>query len=381
MRITAYPGATPLYLLTSGGEVSTVDTWYYNFDLARERERGLQDHEDHLHAVTFESILGPGESVILAASTEASATADPSALERRRSHEADLLRAWAGTRKDSGDPAPGWIKQLVLAADQFVVSRKTADIPDGKTIIAGYHWFGDWGRDTMISLPGLTCVTGRTEVARSILTTFSKYVSQGMLPNRFPDQGEEPEYNTVDATLWYFEAIRAYHWQTGDDGLLKSMFPVLEEIIDWHRRGTRYKIQLDSTDGLLHAGAPGVQLTWMDAKVGDWVVTPRIGKPVEVNALWYNALVSMAAFAVRLGKNPAEYEKMAAAALTGFNRFWNSAAGYCYDVLNGPGGDDATLRPNQIFAVSLPASPLSPERQRGVVERVRAVPADLSRPA
>jgi predicted glycogen debranching enzyme len=368
MRVTAYPGATPLYLLTSGGDVSTVDTWYHNFDLARERERGLQDHEDHLHAVTFKARLKPGESLILAASTEASASADPSALERRRAHEADLLRAWTATRKGGGDSAPGWIRQLVLAADQFMVNRGTAEIPDGKTIIAGYHWFGDWGRDTMISLPGLAFVTGRTEIARSILTTFSKYVSQGMLPNRFPDQGEEPEYNTVDATLWYFEAIRAYHRRTGDDGFLKQTFPVLEEIIDWHRRGTRYNIQLDCADGLLHAGVAGVQLTWMDAKVDGWVVTPRIGKPVEVNALWYNALSSMAAFAVRLGKNPAGYEKMAAAAHAGFDRFWNGAAGYCYDVLDGPGGAESALRPNQIFAVSLPASPLSPERQRGVVD-------------
>jgi predicted glycogen debranching enzyme len=368
MRITAYPGATPLYLRISGGDVSTVNTWYNNFDLARERERGLQDHEDHLHAVTFEANLEPGESVFLAASTEASASAEPLASERRWAHEAGLLRAWAGTRPDGGESAPGWIRQLVLAADQFVVSRKTAETPDGKTVIAGYHWFGDWGRDTMISLPGLTCVTGRTEVARSILTTFSKYVSQGMLPNRFPDQGEEPEYNTVDATLWYFEAIRAYHWQTGDDGFLKQIFPVLEGIIDWHCRGTRYNTRLDSDDGLLHAGVPGVQLTWMDAKVGNWVVTPRIGKPVEVNALWYNALASMAAFAVRLGKNPVEYQRMAAAALVGFTRFWNGAAGYCYDVLDGPGGHEAALRPNQIFAVSLPASPLSPEQQRGVVD-------------
>ena len=368
MRVTAYGGATPLYLLTSKGDVTRADAWFVNFDLARERDRGLQDHEDHLHAVTFQATLNPGDDLILVASTEPAASPDPAALERRQAYEAGLLGRWAGTRPDGGASAPGWIKQLVLAADQFVIDRKTADVPDGKSVIAGYHWFGDWGRDTMISLPGLTLATGRAEIARSILTTFSKYVSEGMLPNRFPDQGEQPEYNTVDATLWYFEAIRAYHKQTGDDGFLKTIFPVLETIIDWHRKGTRYNIHLDPADGLIHAGAAGVQLTWMDAKVGDFVVTPRIGKPIEVNALWYNALSSIAAFATRLGRPATDYQAMAAATLKGFARFWNPTTGYCFDVLDGPNGAEDRLRPNQIFAVSLPASPLNASRQRGVVD-------------
>jgi predicted glycogen debranching enzyme len=368
MRVTAYRGATPLYLSISKGDVSRADTWLFNFDLARERDRGLQDHEDHFHAITFQATLEPGEDLILVGSTEPTASPDPAALGRRRAHEEGLLRRWAGTRPDGGASAPGWIKQLVLAADQFVIDRKIADTPDGKSVIAGYHWFGDWGRDTMISIPGLTLATGRAEVARSILTTFSKYVSQGMLPNQFPDQGQQPEYNTVDATLWYFEAIRAYHKQTGDDSFLKTIFPVLEDIIDWHRRGTRYEIRLDPADGLIHAGVPGVQLTWMDAKVGDYVVTPRIGKPIEVNALWYNALSSMAEFATRLRRPATDYQSMAADALKGFARFWNRAAGYCFDVLDGPAGAEDRLRPNQIFAVSLPASPLGPEQQRGVVD-------------
>ena len=189
-----------------------------------------------------------------------------------------------------------------------------------------------------------------------------------MLPNRFPDEGQAPEYNTVDATLWYFEAIRTYHEVTGEDALLRDLFPVLQEILDWHVRGTRYQIHVDPADGLLYAGEPGVQLTWMDAKVEDWVVTPRIGKPVEVNALWYNALCVMADFARLLGDRPERYETLAEQAHAGFARFWNEELGYCFDVLDGPDGSDPSLRPNQLVAVSLPHSPLAPEQQRAVVD-------------
>jgi predicted glycogen debranching enzyme len=189
-----------------------------------------------------------------------------------------------------------------------------------------------------------------------------------MLPNRFPDEGEAPEYNTVDATLWYLEALRAYLAETGDDALLRRLFPTLEEIVDWHRRGTRYQIHVDPDDGLLCAGEEGVQLTWMDAKVDDWVVTPRTGKPVEINALWYNALCLMADFARHLEVPADLYSDMAGRAAESFQRFWNEAAGCCYDVIDGPTGDDAALRPNQLLAVSLPYSPLSPARQRAVVD-------------
>jgi predicted glycogen debranching enzyme len=261
---------------------------------------------------------------------------------------------------------------LVLAADQFIVDRPSPNEPEGKTVMAGYHWFGDWGRDTMISLPGLTLATGRPEIARSILRTFANYVDRGMLPNRFPDAGEIPEYNTVDATLWYFEAIRAYYAATEDESLLHELFPVLCDIIDWHRNGTRYSIHLDASDGLLYAGTNGVQLTWMDAKVGDWVVTPRIGKPIEINALWYNALHIMATFARQLGQPYEDYEAIAHLTQTNFNRFWNPALGYCYDVLDGPEGNDSSLRPNQLFAVILPKAPSIPllplEQQRAVVD-------------
>ena len=200
-----------------------------------------------------------------------------------------------------------------------------------------------------------------------------------MLPNRFPDEGQAPEYNTVDATLWYFEAIRTYHEATGDNALLRDLFPVLQDIVDWHVRGTRTQIHVDPTDGLLYAGEPGAQLTWMDAKVDDWVVTPRIRKPVEVNALWYNALRVMAEFARLLGEPAERYRALAEQAHAGVARFWNEEAGYLYDVLDGPGapplcpprcgrGEDPSLRPNQLFAVSLPHSPLPPEQQKAVVD-------------
>jgi predicted glycogen debranching enzyme len=260
------------------------------------------------------------------------------------------------------------VRHLVLAADQFVARRPLPDDPGGMTIVAGYHWFGDWGRDTMIALPGLALATGRPELAVRVLRTFARFVDQGMLPNRFPDEGETPEYNTVDATLWWFEAIRATHAATGDDGLLKDLFPVLENVVDWHRRGTRYGIGEDSADGLIRAGEAGVQLTWMDAKVGDWVVTPRIGKPVEINALWYNALRAMAGFARRVRRPAAAWDIAADRVRDSFARFWCDAVGYCADVIDGPGGDDRSLRPNQIFAVSLPESPLPAERQRAVVD-------------
>ncbi len=238
----------------------------------------------------------------------------------------------------------------------------------GSTVIAGYHWFGDWGRDTMIALPGLTLATGRYDEARQILRTFARHVDRGMLPNRFPDDGERPEYNTIDATLWFFEAIRALHADTGDVDLVAELFPVLAGIIEWHQTGTRYEIRVDPVDGLLAGGEPGVQLTWMDAKVGDWVVTPRIGKPVEINALWYNALRIMADFAGMLGEDAGPYATAADTVQKSFGRFWNDERGFCFDVIDGPDGNDPALRPNQLFAVSLFHSPLPSDHQRAVVD-------------
>jgi predicted glycogen debranching enzyme len=284
---------------------------------------------------------------------------------------AEYRQAELARRRSAADSAPvddDFARSLATAADQFIVSRG-----EQKTVIAGYHWFSDWGRDTMIALPGLTLLTDKHEVARSILRNFAEYVDQGMLPNRFPDAGEAPEYNTVDATLWFFEAARAYLAYTDDLEFVRSeLYPVFADIISWHVRGTRYGIKVD-TSGLLSSGEPSVQLTWMDAKVGDWVVTPRRGKQVEIQALWYNALCIMEDLAQSFGEKAGErrYRAMATVANSSFNRlFWNEKSGCLYDVTNG-GQPDPSIRPNQIFAVSLTHCMLSAERARAVVEKVQ----------
>src|SRR5438874_691155 len=220
----------------------------------------------------------------------------------RPNYEVKLFHDWQAKNEALSEEAPTWLWQLILAADQFIVKRSLPEEPDGRSIIAGYHWFGDWGRDTMIALPGLTLATGRTAVARQILLAFSRYVDGGMLPNNFPDIGGQPEYNTVDAALWYIESVRQYFEATQDAVTLQKLFPVLAAMIEAHIAGTRYSIHADPADGLLYAAGPGVQLTWMDAKIGDWVVTPRTGKPVEINALWINALETMGGFARVLAK-------------------------------------------------------------------------------
>ncbi|ESA35675.1 glycogen-debranching protein [Leptolyngbya sp. Heron Island J] len=371
--VHAFADAVPFYLLSNRGQFQLHHDWYQEFALAMERYRGLGDRDDHLCVASLTLELAPGESVLLATSTDASPGLDSeAAIAMRQTYEQQLLKQSLIGSEQQKTLISEEFQRLVLAADQFIVERPLVDEPEGKTVIAGYPWFGDWGRDTMISLPGLTLATGRPQIARTIIRTFARYLDQGMLPNLFPDAGEMPEYNTVDAILWYFEAIRAYYGATGDDTLLKEIWSELAAVIDWHQRGTRYNIHLDS-DGLLYAGEPGLQLTWMDAKVGNWVVTPRMGKPIEISALWYNALCCMALFAQVLGKPAQDYKTLAQHTLIGFQRFWQGA--YCYDVLDGPDGNDAAMRPNQIFAISLPfaggeagGALLDPAQQQAVVE-------------
>lgn len=368
LEIRAFDGAAPFFLLSTSAAAAPAQDWYRNFDLALARYRGLDDTEDHLHAGTFTAMLVPGQEVTLVVGTDAAASTDgTAAFKRHVARERSLLDRWSASHPVCASTAPPWVRQFVLAADQFIVGRPLTGDPAALSVIAGYPWFGDWGRDTMIALPGLALSTGRPEIARGILRTFARFVDRGMLPNVFPDDGSAPEYNTADAALWFFEAVRQYQGATQDDEFLSGVFPVLAEMIEWHIRGTRYSIRVNA-DGLLYAGEPGVQLTWMDAKVGDWVVTPRIGLPIEINALWYNALMAMRSFARRLKKPTASYETSAKRVRASFQRFWNDQAGYCYDVLDGPGGTDASLRPNQIFAVALPESPLTPEQQRAVVD-------------
>ena len=369
LRVSAFDGATPFYLLSAAAQAEPSHDWYYNFDLTSERYRGLDDREDHLHAGTFRGALTLRETLTMVASTDAAPNLDGiSAYFSQKADEKALLDQWSAAQPGVSNEAPGWVRQLVLAANQFVVSRPLADDPDGLSLIAGYHWFGDWGRDTMIALPGLTLAAGRPEIAARILRTFARFVDRGMLPNVFPDAGETPEYNTADATLWYFETVRQYVEATGDLNLLRDLYPVLQEIVDAHVNGTRYQIHVDPSDGLLYAGEAGVQLTWMDAKVGDWVVTPRIGKPVEINALWLNALSSMRKFAKLLGRSTTAHEYLLKRTRKGFSRFWNEAAQCCFDVLDGPNGNDATIRPNQLFAVALPETTLTSEQQKAVVD-------------
>ncbi len=264
-----------------------------------------------------------GRRLTLVLSTNLEASLDgEQARTAQSNHEWSLFQLWqkqySNNTKLLAADEPGWLWQLVLAADQFIVKRALAGNVEGRSIIAGYHWFGDWGRDTMIALPGLTLSAGRPEIARDILRSYAAFVDAGMLPNNFPDGSGTPGYNTVDATLWYFEAIRQYFEATHDLILLNELFPVLAGIIDAHVRGTRYNIKVDPADGLLFAGSPEVQLTWMDAKIGDWVVTPRTGKAVEINALWINALASMAGFAKLLVRPFDGYEKLAAKATPEF---------------------------------------------------------------
>jgi predicted glycogen debranching enzyme len=370
VMIVAFDGATPFYLKCAGASCEPRHEWYRDSFLPVEKERGLDDHEDHLFAALFRTKLSVGTNVTFVATTEAKTMLDGEAARAKRSeHEAMLFEAWRTENEKYASECPSWLSQLVLAADQFIVKRSLPEQPDGRSIIAGYHWFGDWGRDAMIALPGLTLATGRAGVARQILLAFARYVDGGMLPNNFPDAGGKPEYNTVDAALWYFEAVRQYFAATKDEKTLQQLFPTLAGMIDAHVQGTRYNIHVDPADGLLYAGGPGVQLTWMDAKVGDWVVTPRTGKPVEVNALWINALETIAQFARLLAKPGTGYEKLAAKAKQGFQKFWNAERECCFDVIDAPGiGNDASLRPNQIFAVSLPVSPLTEEQQKAVVD-------------
>jgi predicted glycogen debranching enzyme len=367
--IRAYEGAAPFWLCSDKAEFRPDGSWWWGFHHRGEAERGLADSGDLFAPGVFLARLDPGATVALIYSTDPQIDLDAaSSLAAAKERQQSLLTR-AGVA--NADPV---VQQLVLAADQFLVARPLADEPDGRSVIAGYHWFNDWGRDTMISLPGLTLATGRAEEAASILRTFARYLADGLLPNNFPDSaGVVPGYNTADATLWYILAIRAYEEATGDESLVTDLLPALLQVIERHLEGTRYGIGVDPTDGLLRAGEPGVQLTWMDAKVGDWVVTPRIGKPVEINALWYNALRTVAELhAVRGDRsNAARLTALADRTQESFRtRFRRPDLDYLADVVDGPDGDDWSLRPNQIFALSLPFPMLEGEEARGVLDAV-----------
>ena len=357
-------GGPPLRVGSPQMSLVASDTWYHGFALDLERERGLDYLEDALHVATATVQLGLGEQAELVLSADADSVDPAAALAEVARHERTVIAEFAAKQGERADATGA---RLALSADQFLV-RRPVDGRQCAGIIAGYHWFGDWGRDTMISVPGLTLATGRATVARDILVTYAQFVDRGMLPNRFPDAGGPAEYNTVDATLWYFEAIRAYVEVTNDLALVDELWPVLEGIIAAHEVGTRHGIRVDAQDGLLRSGEPGVQLTWMDAKVGDWVVTPREGKCVEINALWYNGLVTMTNLAAAHGRDVTLWRVRAERVRLGMQRFWREDAGHLADVLDGPFGDDLSLRPNQVFAVSLAASAFNRAQQHAIVD-------------
>ena len=400
--VQAFDGARPYRLSMSQGRFTCAPVWYWNFWHRAEAERGLDALEDLLMPGIFHADLAPQQPVFLVATAEPVPPADGAAV-------LDALHAQS--RRLSAplpENAPAWIRALATASDQFVVRRgNTGAAPSGSpsagaastdassastgasskdaattdagatnagasSIIAGYPWFADWGRDTMISLPGLATLLGRYDLAAGILKTYAGFVDRGMLPNRFPDGGEPPEYNTADATLWMFHALDDYLQANRDPDLVRVLFPTLMSIIHAHYEGTRYGIAVDPADGLLRAGEKGTQLTWMDAKQGDRVFTPRVGKPVEINALWLNALDVAVRLADRV-RNADEKrfcQSLLSRADASFRRFWNPSRACLYDVIDVDGGKecDARLRPNQILAISLPYCALPPKQMRAVVD-------------
>lgn len=356
-----YDQLPPLHI-THNGQFKNKGDWYYNFTYPVESYRGLDCEEDLYCPGEFTFELQPGQSAHIIASL------DPIPIDQTE----HLQQSERTRRKNLNLNAPSddvSTRLLTQAADAFIVKRKD----NLSTIIAGYPWFTDWGRDTMIALPGLTLVTKRYDEARDILAAFAQVCDQGLIPNRFPDHGETPDYNSVDATLWYVHAIDRYLAYTGDIKFVRdTLWPTIQDIIAWFTKGTRYNIHVD-TDGLLYAGEPGVQLTWMDAKVDDWVVTPRQGKPVEINALWYNALCIAQSFAEQFEDptHATEYSELAQKVATQFPKtFWNPQTGCLFDCIS-PEGPDPAIRPNQIFALSLTHRMLSDDQEESILSVVQ----------
>jgi glycogen debranching enzyme len=339
-----------IHVDVAGAQLTAAADRWVGFFAQREAERGLDPYDDYVHALDATFTLEPGGAAGVVVG-----------LQPGNARTAPAIVAAAGARN-----AALGSDEWALAADQFVVTAAAG--ASRTTIIAGYPWFTDWGRDTMIALPGLLLANRRGDVAEKIIRDFAPHVDRGMLPNVFPDGSGALEYNTVDAALWYVEAIRACAESTRDPNFAPDLFPVLQAIIAGYTRGTRYSIRVDTEDGLVYAGQPGVQLTWMDAKVGDRVITPRIGKPVEINALWFAALKTTAQVAEQCDDDAHPYEVAAEKVRASFARYWNAERGCCFDVLDGPDGDDPAIRPNQLFVVALAPELLPPDQCKAVVD-------------
>jgi len=365
LEVRFAPGGAVLWLHSDKARVTPADgDQYHGYLLSVEQARGYDAIDSHHHVANIEAQLEPGASITVVASTAQVPAPDGARmLAERRAHEERCLAHASLAGTDPDDP----VARLVLAADQFVVRREAP--PSGVSILAGYPWFEDWGRDTMIALPGILLATGRHDEAAQTLRTFARALDGGMIPNRFPDEGGAPEYHTVDATLWMVNAIAEHAEAIGSLDLVRELWSELQSIIQAHLDGTRHGIRVDPSDGLLRAGEPGVQLTWMDAKVGDWVVTPRVGKPVEISALWHAACARMAQWAEALGRPGDLYRVQRDKCARGFSRFWNPHRRCLFDVLDGPHGDDPSLRPNQLLAVSLTPSPVPEGQRRSIVDR------------
>ncbi len=360
ISIEPYPGLPALCFCFPPGELIEESDWYYSFEYERERERGLDWREDLFHPFTLRFEVGSEEIALIAS------TSRPDGRTAGEFRAAELLRREGLDRGwESADP---FVRDLLRATDAFLIKR----CDGASSVIAGYPWFSDWGRDTMISIPGLTLVPKRFEEARSILLGYAALCDRGILPNYFPDAGNRPEYNTADATLWFVYAVQEYSRAAGDyDFAALRLYPTLIEILEHHLNGTRYGIHAD-TDGLLAWAEPGMALTWMDARVGDWVVTPRQGKPVEIQALWYNALRFLGDISQRAGDSATfrRCGRVADKARHSFARlFWNHANDCLHDCVT-PDGPDPSIRPNQLLALSLPYALLSRERGKQVLATV-----------
>lgn len=356
-EIQPTPDAPNLRLLARGAKWTRAGWWHRDNYHEREAERGLDCIEQLYCPATVTANLAPGEMVTFIGTIE---TAEPDdvtvVLAQIIKQNNEVCRI--ADIPDNDDV----LRTLVTTANQFIIRGKGIRT----TIIAGYPWFTDWGRDTMIALPGLCLVTGRFEIARDILNSYAEFVSEGMIPNRFPDEAYTPDYNTVDATLWYVHACNEYATASRDSAFRERVAPTIKDIIAAHERGTRYGIGVDDSDGLLAAGEPGAQLTWMDAKVGDYVVTPRHGKPVEINALWINALLVAADFT-----GDEEYKTKAARATQSFReKFVRADGNGLYDVIRPYGAPDEAIRPNQIIAAAIPASLLTDEQAKATLDTV-----------
>ena len=355
-------GPSPVLEVSCEGTLMARGSWWRGFRLAEEEARGFPCREDAWEALEGEVVIDPRAGAQLHAGVDAGVVrARPDLVAAAREADRGNLAA-AG--EASADTLRG---RMVVAASQFLADRRHADGGVGKTLIAGFPWFTDWGRDTMISLPGLVLETGHHEVAGEILRTFAAHEHAGLIPNVFDDRGGTPMYNTVDASLLFIEAVRRWHEATGDDHGLRDLWPTVSSIIEHYRTGTLHGIGVDERDSLLHAGEPGLQLTWMDARVGDHVITPRRGKPVEINAFWYRALRTAASFATVLGEPSEPMEAAAVRVRNSFKRFWNPDTGGLFDVLDGPEGDDPAIRPNQLLALGAASDLVDREQALGIL--------------